>query len=58
MLPAVSYIPYAKSPKEKAGDIITFAQFEEEGLLSETRNDTGSGNKYDDDSTLATLISE
>ena len=32
--PAVSYIPCATYSKEKAGDVITFAQFEEGGLLS------------------------
>ena len=34
MLPYVSYTPCATSPKEKTGDIITFAQFEEGNLLS------------------------
>ena len=33
MRPAVSYIPYATSSHEQTGDIITFAQFEEGGLL-------------------------
>ena len=56
MRPAVLYIPYDTSPKEKTGDIITFTQFEERNLLSETRNDTESGNKSDDDTTLETLI--
>ena len=56
MRPAVLYIPYDTSPKEKTGDIITFTQFEEKNLLSETRNDTESGNKSDDDTTLETLI--
>ena len=36
----VTYIPYNKSSKEQTGDIITFAQFEEEDLLSETRENT------------------
>ena len=56
--PAVSYITDAASSKEKTGDIIVFTQFEEGNLLSETRNNTESGNEYDDDSTLATIISE
>ena len=30
----VSYIPYATSSKGKTGNIITFTQFEEGGLLS------------------------
>ena len=35
---AVSYTPYATSPRKQTGDIITFPQFEERGLLSETDN--------------------
>ena len=38
MHPAVSYTFYATSSREKTGDIITFVQFEEGGLLSETQN--------------------
>ena len=46
--PAVSYIPYATSSKRGNGDIITFAQFEEGNLLSETCNDMEIGNEsYD-----------
>ena len=41
--PTVTYTPYATSSKEQTGDVITFAQFEEGDLLSETRNDTESG---------------
>ena len=40
MFPAVTYTLYATSSKEKTGNVITFAQFEEGNLLSETRNDT------------------
>ena len=40
MRPAVTYTPYSTSSKEQTGDVITFAQFEEGNLLSETRNDT------------------
>ena len=58
MWPAVSCIPYDTSSREQTGDIITFEMFEEGGLLSETRNYTESGNKYDEDSTLAPLVSE
>ena len=39
MRPAVAYIPYAKSSREQTGDVITFAQFEEGNILTETRND-------------------
>ena len=45
MHPDVLYTPYSKSPKEQTGDIITFAQFEEGDLLSETRDDVKSGDK-------------
>ena len=54
----MSYTPYVTSSKEQTGDIITFVQFEEGNLLSEYCNDTGKGKKYDDNSTLALLISE
>ena len=43
MRPTVTYTPYATSSKEQTGDVITFAQFEEGGLLTETRNNTESG---------------
>ena len=45
MRPAVTYTLYATSSKEKNGDVITFAQFEEGDLLSETRNDTESSDE-------------
>ena len=45
----VLYITYATSSRGKTCDIITLAQFEEGGLLSETRDNTESGNEYDDD---------
>ena len=45
MRPADTYTPYATSSKEQTGDVITFAQFEEGNLLSETGNDTESGNE-------------
>ena len=47
--PDVSYTPYAASSREKTGDIITFTQFEEGNLLSETREDEERGDEYDDD---------
>ena len=45
MRPEVTYTPYATSSKEQTGDVITFAQFEEGDLLTETRNDTETGDK-------------
>ena len=52
MRPAVTYTPYATSSKEKTGDVITFTQFEEGNLLTETRNDTESGDKSDSKSLM------
>ena len=40
MRPEVTYTPYATSSKEQTGGLITFTQFEEGNLLTETRNDT------------------
>ena len=54
--PYVSYKPYAISLRVGNGDIIIFAQFEEGNVLSETRDDTESGNESDDDSTMPPLI--
>ena len=47
MRPIVTYTPYATSSKEQTGDVITFAQFEEGNLITETRNDTESDDKSD-----------
>ena len=52
MRTAVTYTPYATSSKEQTGDVITFAQFEEGNLLSETRNDTESGDESDSESIM------
>ena len=49
---AVTYTPYATSYKEQTGDVITFAQFEEGDLLTETRNDTESGDESDSESIM------
>ena len=48
----VTYTPYATSSKEQTGDVITFAHFEEENLLSETRNDTESGDESKSESIM------
>ena len=48
----VMYTPYATSPKEQTGDVITFTQFEEGDLLTETRNDTESSDKSDSESVM------
>ena len=52
MHPAVTYTPDATSSKEQTGNVITFAQFEEGNLLSETRNDTESGDESDSGSIM------
>ena len=52
MRPAVTYTPYETSSKEQTGDVITFAQFEEENILTETRNDSESGDKYGNESIM------
>ena len=60
MRPVVSYIPFYVSSKEQTGNIITFTQFEEENLLSETREDAESddkiGDKSDEDSIMPPLL--
>ena len=57
---SVTYIPCDTSSREQTGNIITFIQFEEGGLLSETREyseiDDESGDEYDDDSIMPPLI--
>ena len=52
MRPAVTYTLYAASSKEKTGDVITFANFEEGNLLTETRNDSESGDESDSESLI------
>ena len=44
---AVTYTPYATSLREKTDNVITFAQFEEGNILTETRNDAESGDESD-----------
>ena len=46
MRPAVTYTPYATSY------VITFAQFEEGTLLTETSNDTESGDESDSETIM------
>ena len=52
MCPTVTYTPYATSSKEQTGDVITFAQFEEGNLITETRNNTKIDDKSDSDSII------
>ena len=48
MILSVTYTPCATTLREKAGNIITFAKYEEENLLSENREDAESGEKSND----------
>ena len=52
MRPAVTYTPYATSSREQTGDVITFTQFEEGNLITETRNNTESGDESDSESIM------
>ena len=58
---SVTYKTCSTSPREKTGDIITFAQFEEGNLLSETCEDEKRnekiGDEYDDDYIMQLLLS-
>ena len=49
MHPAMTYNPYATSSKEQTGGVITFAQFEEGNILTETRNDAESSDESDNE---------
>ena len=48
----MTYTPYATSSREQTGNVITFAQFEEGNILTETRNDAESGDKSDNKSLM------
>ena len=52
MRPEVTYTLYATSSKEKTGDVITFAQFEEGNILTENHNDAECGDKSDNESIM------
>ena len=52
MRPTVTYTPYTTSSKEQTGDVITFTQFEEGNLITETRNDSESGDESDSESIM------
>ena len=48
MRPSMTYTPCTTSLREQTGNTITFAQFKEEDLSSETNNDAESGDRSDD----------
>ena len=52
MRPAVTYTPYATSLREQTGNVITLTQFEEGNILTETRNNTESGDESDSESLM------
>ena len=52
MRPAVTYTWYVTSLKEQTGNVIMFTQFEEGNILTETLNDTESGDKSDNESIM------
>ena len=52
MRPAVTYTPYGTSLREQTSNIITFTQFEEGNILTETRNDAESGDESDSKSIM------
>ena len=52
MRPGVTYTPYGTSSREHTGDIIIFAQFEEENILTKTSNDEESGEESDNKSIM------
>ena len=56
--PSVRYKPCATSSREQTVNIITFTQFEDGNLLSETRNDAECSDKSDDYSIMPPLLSE
>ena len=52
MRPSVTYTPYATSSEEQTSNIITFAQFDEGNILTETRNDAESCDESDNESIM------
>ena len=52
MRPEVTFTPYATSSKEQTVDVITFAQFDEGNILTETLNDSESDDESDNESLM------
>ena len=48
----MTYTPYTTSSKEQTGNVITFAHFEEGGILTETCNYAESGDESDNESIM------
>ena len=49
---SVTYTPYATYSKEQTGNVITFTNFEEGNILTETLHDAESGDKSDNKSIM------
>ena len=52
MRPAVTFTLYDTSSREQTVDVITFAQFEEGNILTETCNDAENGDESDNESII------
>ena len=52
MRPTVTYTQYATSSKEQTGNVITFAHFEEGGLITKARNDAESDDESESESIM------
>ena len=52
MRPEGTYTPNGTSSREQTSDIITFAQFEEGNILTETCNNAESGDESDNESIM------
>ena len=58
MRPDVTYTPCATSSREQTGNITTFTHFEEADILTKNCNYAESGEEYDDNSIMLSLLSE
>ena len=52
----MTYTPCDTSSREQTRNIITFTQFEEVNILTQTHNDAESGYESDDDSIIPSLL--
>ena len=53
---SVTFIPFVTYPKEQTDNVITFTQFEEGSLLSETCEDAESGDESNDNSITPPIL--
>ena len=52
MRTAVKYTPYATSSKEETGDVVTFTQFKEGNISTDTSNDAETVEESDNESIM------